>query len=145
MAFYTAVLLYEYALLYFMAVASITAFVLGGKKTGLTVLATGVFYAQELLLAIVIGALFARIVQYTFGPHDVPIVCEFIGGLGGTRLPAHSGDLLNPEQKHPKALEQVSAPGSISCYSKHVSIPILTSDHRNALLFFQDCQPKYAR
>jgi len=108
MAFYTAVLFYEYAVLYFLAVARISALVVGGTKADLTLIATGVFYAQELLLAIVVCALFARIIQYAFGPHDVPLVYEFIDGLRGFVLPCDSSDLLHPEQEHPKALEQVS-------------------------------------
>ena len=111
MAFYTAVLFYEYAVLYFLAVARISAFVVGGTKVDLTLLALGVFYAQELLLAIVVGALFARIIQYAFGPHDVPLVYEFTGGLRGFVFPCDSSDLLNPERGHPKALEQVSGTG----------------------------------
>jgi len=108
MAFYTVVPLYEYAVLCFLAVARTWALLHGGTQADMALIATGVFHAQGLLLALVVGALVARIIQYAFGPQNVPLVYEFIGGVGDVAFPDNDDDLWKSEQVHPKALQQVS-------------------------------------
>lgn len=108
MAFYTVVLLYEYAMLFFLAVARFWAFLRGGTSADMILIATGAFHAQGLLLALVVGALVARIIQYAFGPQDGTMVYDFMGGSGGLAFPYAGNDSLEPEKVQPLALQQVS-------------------------------------
>lgn len=109
MAFYTVVLLYEYAVLFFLAVARFWALLRGGTRADMILIATGVVHAQGLLLALVFGALVARIIQYAFGPQDGVMVYDFIGGLKGLAFPYSGNDLRESEQVQPLTLQQVSS------------------------------------
>lgn len=109
MAFFEAVLIYEYIVLYLLAVAKFWAVIIGGTKADMTVVAFGVLYAQQILLTLVIGGLVARIIQYFCKPLDVHAMSRVVGGLGGFIYPYDGRDFLKPEPERPKALQQVSS------------------------------------
>jgi len=107
MAFYTVVLLYEYAVLYFLAAARFAVLIVGRTRADMTLVATWILHAQELLLVLVVGAFCARIIQHAFDPYLVLFLYEFFG-VRDVALPNDCNSFLKLKQVRHQGLQQVS-------------------------------------
>ena len=109
MSVYTAILLYEYTVLTYLAINWIQAVASKGIDADMTSIAFNVFHTQELLLAMVTGALVGKIIHDVSGTNEVGVWNRVLGGLGDFILPYDGSSFLKkPEQRRPRMLQQVS-------------------------------------